>query len=79
MGSPLVIYLNKYINKEQRVDGLAMFGRETNLKCRQALPDTSELGQDEVMLGRFDGEIVCEPPNNNLNKFEGTLSWNNQK
>ncbi|XP_037079710.1 phospholipid-transporting ATPase ID-like [Pollicipes pollicipes] len=27
----------------------------------------------------FDGEIVCEPPNNNLNKFEGTLSWNNKK
>lgn len=24
------------------------------------------------------GEIVCEPPNNQLNKFEGSLSWNNE-
>lgn len=25
------------------------------------------------------GEIVCEPPNNNLTKFEGTLFWEGQK
>ena len=54
-------------------------GRETNLKCRQALPATAELGQDEALLGKFDAEIVCEPPNNNLNKFEGTLTWNGKK
>lgn len=37
------------------------------------------LGQDEALLGSFDGEIVCEPPNNLLNKFEGTLLWNGNK
>ncbi|XP_043218324.1 phospholipid-transporting ATPase ID-like isoform X2 [Amphibalanus amphitrite] len=52
---------------------------ETNLKCRQALPATAELGQDETLLGKFDGKINCEPPNNNLNKFEGTLEWNGKK
>ena len=24
---------------------------------------------------QFDGHIMCEPPNNNLSKFEGTLTW----
>jgi phospholipid-translocating ATPase len=42
---------------------------ETNLKCRQCLPETAEMGQDEAKIGRFDGEIVFEPPNNHLNKF----------
>ena len=22
-----------------------------------------------------DGHIMCEPPNNNLSRFEGTLTW----
>ncbi|XP_013785389.1 phospholipid-transporting ATPase ID-like [Limulus polyphemus] len=48
---------------------------ETNLKCRQALPETAELGENNVDIGNFDGEITCEPPNNNLSKFEGTLHW----
>ncbi|GAB6028351.1 hypothetical protein CHUAL_002521 [Chamberlinius hualienensis] len=47
---------------------------ETNLKCRQCLPETADLKEAETM-GTFKGEILCEPPNNNLNKFEGTLSW----
>lgn len=25
------------------------------------------------------GEITCEPPNNHLNKFEGVLSWRDEK
>ena len=25
------------------------------------------------------GEIVCEPPNNHLNKFEGVLNWKDEK
>ena len=29
------------------------------------------MGQDDAQLGAFDGEIVCETPNNLLNKFEG--------
>ncbi|XP_041980872.1 probable phospholipid-transporting ATPase IM isoform X2 [Aricia agestis] len=48
---------------------------ETNLKCRQCLLETAAMGQDDAQLGAFDGEIVCETPNNLLNKFEGTLSW----
>lgn len=24
------------------------------------------------------GEIECESPNNNLNKFQGNIKWNNQ-
>ncbi|XP_060804659.1 probable phospholipid-transporting ATPase IM isoform X1 [Amyelois transitella] len=51
---------------------------ETNLKCRQCLPETAAMGQDDAQLGAFDGEIVCETPNNLLNKFEGTLSWREQ-
>ncbi|XP_059056149.1 phospholipid-transporting ATPase ID [Achroia grisella] len=48
---------------------------ETNLKCRQCLVETAEMGQDDAQLGAFDGVIICETPNNLLNKFEGTLSW----
>ncbi|XP_066246628.1 probable phospholipid-transporting ATPase IM isoform X2 [Euwallacea similis] len=48
---------------------------ETNLKCRQCLEDTAVMGQDDARLGEFDGEIVCEQPNNLLNKFEGILVW----
>jgi len=51
---------------------------ETNLKCRQCLMETAEMGQDEGRIGSFDGEIVCEPPNNHLNKFDGQLSWNSR-
>jgi magnesium-transporting ATPase (P-type) len=51
---------------------------ETNLKCKQCLPETAEMGQRDDLLGSFNGEIVCEPPNNLLNKFDGTLFWRNQ-
>ncbi|GFN78140.1 phospholipid-transporting ATPase [Plakobranchus ocellatus] len=49
---------------------------ETNLKVRQALPDTSALGNDLNTLAAFDAEIVSEPPNNRLMKFEGKMIWN---
>ncbi|UYV77865.1 ATP8B2 [Cordylochernes scorpioides] len=52
--------------------------RETNLKCRQALPVTAALGDNIDKLADFKGEIVCEPPNNNLIKYEGTLYWRGQ-
>eukprot|EP00058_Branchiostoma_floridae_P024450 XP_002609940.1 hypothetical protein BRAFLDRAFT_85893 [Branchiostoma floridae] len=54
-------------------------GTETNLKCRQALVETAELGDDIHSLGQFNGHITCEPPNNKLDKFEGTLEWNGEK
>ncbi|KAG7245496.1 hypothetical protein INR49_010947 [Caranx melampygus] len=53
-------------------------GRETNLKVRQALTVTSDLG-DISKLMDFDGEVICEPPNNKLDKFTGTLFWRNNK
>lgn len=52
---------------------------ETNLKSKQCLLETAEMGQEHSQLWRFNGEIVCEPPNNLLNRFDGTLIWNNQR
>ncbi|KFP15666.1 putative phospholipid-transporting ATPase ID, partial [Egretta garzetta] len=51
---------------------------ETNMKVRQAIPVTSELG-DTSKLARFDGEVICEPPNNKLDKFGGMLYWKESK
>ncbi|XP_010115783.1 PREDICTED: phospholipid-transporting ATPase ID-like, partial [Chlamydotis macqueenii] len=51
---------------------------ETNMKVRQAISITSELG-DTGRLARFDGEVICEPPNNKLDKFGGTLYWKENK
>ncbi|XP_011920696.1 PREDICTED: probable phospholipid-transporting ATPase IM isoform X4 [Cercocebus atys] len=52
---------------------------ETNLKVRHALSVTSELGADINRLARFDGIVVCEAPNNKLDKFMGILSWKDSK
>ncbi|XP_036199728.1 phospholipid-transporting ATPase ID isoform X2 [Myotis myotis] len=51
---------------------------ETNMKVRQAIPVTWELG-DVSKLAKFDGEVICEPPNNKLDKFSGTLYWKENK
>lgn len=48
---------------------------ETNLKVRQPLPDTHELRDYQESLAKFDGYVECEPPNNRLHKFVGTLKW----
>ena len=55
------------------------FPRETNLKCKQCLTATVPLREDVEAISAFDGEIVCEPPNNNLSKFKGTLNWNGKR
>lgn len=52
---------------------------ETNLKCKQCLVETAEMADADDRLGQFNGEIVCEPPNNLLNRFDGTLIWNGQR
>ncbi|KAH8387683.1 hypothetical protein KR093_008802, partial [Drosophila rubida] len=52
---------------------------ETNLKAKQCLMETTELGEQHDLLWNFNGEIICERPNNLLNKFEGTLIWKNQR
>ncbi|XP_060227514.1 probable phospholipid-transporting ATPase IM isoform X2 [Meriones unguiculatus] len=52
---------------------------ETNLKVRQAPPVTSELGANISSLANFDGIVVCEAPNNKLDRFSGVLSWKDSK
>ncbi|XP_051973016.1 phospholipid-transporting ATPase ID [Xyrauchen texanus] len=47
---------------------------ETNLKVKQALTLTGKLGNDIQKLAAFNGEVRCEPPNNRLDKFTGTLT-----
>ncbi|XP_061676915.1 phospholipid-transporting ATPase ID [Syngnathoides biaculeatus] len=51
---------------------------ETNTKVRQSVSVTSELG-DNNNLAQFNGEVVCEPPNNKLDHFNGTLYWRDKK
>ncbi|XP_071325988.1 phospholipid-transporting ATPase ID isoform X2 [Trachinotus anak] len=51
---------------------------ETNMKVRQSVSVTSELG-DPNNLASFNGEVVCEPPNNKLDRFCGTLYWREKK
>ncbi|KAM8962280.1 LOW QUALITY PROTEIN: phospholipid-transporting ATPase IC [Pelodytes ibericus] len=48
---------------------------ETNLKFRMSLEVTDQLLQEESALAEFDGLVVCEEPNNRLDKFIGTLYW----
>uniref|UniRef100_A0A8C0GC78 Phospholipid-transporting ATPase n=1 Tax=Chelonoidis abingdonii TaxID=106734 RepID=A0A8C0GC78_CHEAB len=53
--------------------------RETNLKVKQALTVTAELGENLQKLTDFDGEVKCEAPNNKLDKFTGTLTLCGEK
>ncbi|KAG7489375.1 phospholipid-transporting ATPase ID-like [Solea senegalensis] len=52
---------------------------ETNLKVRQALTVTGDLGDDVEKLADFNGEVCCEAPNNRLDQFTGTLTCAGQK
>ncbi|XP_029017518.1 phospholipid-transporting ATPase ID-like [Betta splendens] len=52
---------------------------ETNLKVKQALPVTGDLGDDVEKLADFNGEVLCEPPNNRLDRFKGALTCDGQK
>jgi len=51
---------------------------ETNLKVRQALEETIDLGENIDQLSSFNAELEYEAPNNNLGRFEGNLTWNNK-
>lgn len=51
---------------------------ETNLKVKQALTVTGDMGDSIDALAKFNGEVQCEPPNNRLDKFKGTLSLDGQ-
>ncbi|ESO89585.1 hypothetical protein LOTGIDRAFT_124920, partial [Lottia gigantea] len=52
---------------------------ETNLKVKQALDDTAVLEDNHSKMDQFSAEILCEPPNNRLSKFEGKLTMNNKE
>ncbi|OCU02794.1 phospholipid-transporting ATPase ID [Xenopus laevis] len=52
---------------------------ETNLKVKQSLTVTGDLGENLEQLSRFDGEVVCEAPNNKLDTFTGTLTYQEEK
>ncbi|XP_053509931.1 phospholipid-transporting ATPase ID [Ictalurus furcatus] len=52
---------------------------ETNLKVKQALTVTGEMGGSVEALAAFTGEVCCEPPNNRLDIFSGTLVWKGHK
>ncbi|XP_063309827.1 phospholipid-transporting ATPase ID-like [Pelobates fuscus] len=52
---------------------------ETNLKVKQSLTITGDLGGDLHQLSQFDGEVVCEAPNNKLDTFTGTLTYEGEK
>ncbi|XP_022536840.2 phospholipid-transporting ATPase ID [Astyanax mexicanus] len=51
---------------------------ETNLKVKQALTITGDLGDNIDRLAAFKGEVRCEAPNNRLDKFTGTLAVEGQ-
>ena len=46
---------------------------ETNLKIRQASPDTATLASVDA-LQSFSGEIACEGPNRYIYEFTGSLA-----
>ncbi|XP_062873840.1 phospholipid-transporting ATPase ID [Trichomycterus rosablanca] len=52
---------------------------ETNLKVKQALTVTGDMGGSIEALAAFKGEVCCEPPNNRLDRFSGTLVWKGHK
>uniref|UniRef100_A0A8C5LT17 Phospholipid-transporting ATPase n=1 Tax=Leptobrachium leishanense TaxID=445787 RepID=A0A8C5LT17_9ANUR len=52
---------------------------ETNLKVKQSLTITGDFGGDLHQLSQFDGEVMCEAPNNKLDTFTGTLTYQEEK
>uniref|UniRef100_A0A8C2G6V3 ATPase phospholipid transporting 8B1 n=1 Tax=Cyprinus carpio TaxID=7962 RepID=A0A8C2G6V3_CYPCA len=51
---------------------------ETNLKFKMGLKVTDERLQEEDQLARYNALILCEEPNNRLDKFMGTMIWDSQ-
>uniref|UniRef100_A0A914E2E4 Phospholipid-transporting ATPase n=2 Tax=Acrobeloides nanus TaxID=290746 RepID=A0A914E2E4_9BILA len=51
---------------------------ETNLKTRSALPETAVMGDVVKDISKFDGEVICEAPNNRIPRFEGKLTFRGQ-
>uniref|UniRef100_A0A914HZA1 Phospholipid-transporting ATPase n=1 Tax=Globodera rostochiensis TaxID=31243 RepID=A0A914HZA1_GLORO len=56
----------------------AQLDGETNLKIKQAVPNTVEL-TDVAQLRALNAQIECEPPNRRVNEFTGTLRVDNDE
>ncbi|TKS82069.1 Phospholipid-transporting ATPase ID [Collichthys lucidus] len=82
VGDIIKLENNQFVAKQQDTTSkllcVVLSCRETNMKVRQSVSVTSELG-DQNNLASFDGEVVCEPPNNKLDRFCGTLYWQEKK
>ncbi|XP_052412625.1 probable phospholipid-transporting ATPase IM [Carassius gibelio] len=52
---------------------------ETNLKVKQSLTVTGDMGDSLESLAAFNGLVCCEPPNNRLDRFTGALTFGTQK
>lgn len=51
---------------------------ETNLKCKQCLPETAKLKDDHEVISKTKAHITCELPNEVLCRFEGVLTWDDK-
>ncbi|XP_050400643.1 phospholipid-transporting ATPase ID isoform X2 [Patella vulgata] len=52
---------------------------ETNLKVKQAIDETAQLEDNHDLMSEFSAELLCEPPNNRLSKFDGKLTYNRKE
>ncbi|XP_033981662.1 phospholipid-transporting ATPase IC [Trematomus bernacchii] len=52
---------------------------ETNLKFKLGRRETDERLQSERQLADFNALIECEEPNNRLDKFIGTMTWERER
>lgn len=53
------------------IDTLNLDG-ESNLKVKSALPEIQKLKDEQVW--NFDGQIICDEANENLERWEGELT-----
>ncbi|XP_062410465.1 phospholipid-transporting ATPase IC [Sardina pilchardus] len=52
---------------------------ETNLKFKMGLKVTDEHLQEERQMAQYNATVICEEPNNRLDKFTGTMHWKNDR
>lgn len=71
--------INKFIYLLSITLTCILLSRETNLKVKQCLPDVASIEDNIEAISNFDGSVRCEPPNNNLNCYQGTLEWRDKK
>lgn len=66
-----------FLLKSSRDNGIAYVDTmnldgETNMKEKLAMPQIQELSDNNVI--NFDGEIICDIPNENLEKWDANIS-----